>query len=85
MKVNGEMVPAFEDVVFGLAPGQVSDVFQSQFGFHIAKVFEKRPAGQMELAEVREGIRERLLERARNEAIGAVVDELKKTAKIEVE
>ena len=32
------MVEAFENVVFPLAPGQVSDIFQTEFGFHIAKL-----------------------------------------------
>jgi parvulin-like peptidyl-prolyl isomerase len=57
---RGQMVQTFEDVVFAMEPGQVSDVFQSEFGYHIAKVFEKRPAGRIPLEEVREFIRERL-------------------------
>ena len=32
------MVPEFEDVVFNMQPGEVSDVFKTRFGLHIAKV-----------------------------------------------
>jgi peptidyl-prolyl cis-trans isomerase SurA len=39
---RGEMVPEFEAVVFRIKEGEVSDVFETPFGFHIAIVDEKR-------------------------------------------
>jgi len=35
---RGQMVPEFEEVVYSLREGEVSEVFESEFGFHIAKV-----------------------------------------------
>ena len=39
---RGSMVPQFDQVVFSLQPGEVSDLVETQYGFHIIKVEEQR-------------------------------------------
>jgi peptidyl-prolyl cis-trans isomerase D len=52
----GEMVPAFESAAFGLQPGEMSDIVESPFGFHLIKVEERSEGGQQPIEEVREEI-----------------------------
>ena len=80
---RGQMVEEFEDVVFNLGEGQISDVFRSRFGFHVAKVYAREPAAVPSLEDVKEQVTEAIEEQMRSEAIDAFIDELKSTAKIE--
>ena len=57
---RGRMVPEFETAAFALQPGQVSELVKSQFGFHIIKVIDKKPATARSLDEVRPQIEDQL-------------------------
>ncbi len=53
---RGRMVPVFEETVFSLQPGEISAVVESQFGFHIIKLLEIKPAALTPFIEVKENI-----------------------------
>lgn len=57
---RGKMVAPFEAVAFSLEPGSVSDLVETQFGYHIIKVEAKEPQRTRSLDEVRNSIVERL-------------------------
>jgi peptidyl-prolyl cis-trans isomerase D len=59
---RGRMVKEFEDAAFALKPGEVSEPVKSKFGYHILKLEGKRPGGVQPLSEVRDTIREKLLQ-----------------------
>lgn len=80
---RGKMVEEFEDVVFNLGSGEVSDVFQTRFGFHIAKVYDRKPTAFAKLEEVKDQIAEKLTQNLQSKAIEDFVDQLKSKAKIE--
>ena len=81
--VKGQMVEEFEDVVFNLSIGQVSDIFCTRFGFHIAKVYDRKPGVIPSIEEVKSRIENELKEQMREEAINTFIDQLKSKAKIE--
>jgi peptidyl-prolyl cis-trans isomerase C len=64
------MVEEFEDVVFNLSAGETTDIFETRFGLHIARLVEKRPEEILPLREVYDQIAEELY-RQRIQAAGA--------------
>ncbi|MCX5677019.1 MAG: peptidylprolyl isomerase [Planctomycetota bacterium] len=80
---RGRMVEEFENTVFKMKPGEVSDIFASRYGFHIVKVFDRKPAGPASIEEVDGYIRSRLAADAHNVAIEKFLDGLRTAAKVE--
>ncbi len=80
---RGKMVREFEEVVFGLPVGGVSRVFRTVFGFHIAKVLDRKPKGLRPFREVQDEIRKEVVEQRRTKLLENFVDRLRESAVIE--
>jgi len=81
---KGQMVPSFEKAAFALKPGEISPVIETQFGYHIIKVAEKKPAEATDFKDVKIQIDEYLKGQKVNEAIQKYLADARKTAKIEI-
>jgi PPIC-type PPIASE domain len=79
---RGEMVDEFEAVVFQLPVGARSGIFRSVFGFHIATVLERKPAGQLPLKDVEPQIVDILTGEKRQKAVEDYLDQLRAQADI---
>lgn len=62
---RGQMVKPFEDAAFALKSGELSDVVETEYGYHIIKVVEKKPETVIPLDD----IKERLSQHLKNEKI----------------
>ncbi|MEO0336505.1 MAG: peptidylprolyl isomerase, partial [Pseudomonadota bacterium] len=58
---KGRMVPEFEEAAFAGEPGKVSEPVQTQYGFHLIEVQDKKPETITSFDEVKEEIAELLL------------------------
>ncbi|MFL5318703.1 MAG: peptidyl-prolyl cis-trans isomerase [Myxococcaceae bacterium] len=81
---RGVMPPKFDEICFKLGVGQVSDVVESEYGYHLFKVLEKKPASKKQLSDVRLQIEEKLLKEKRANAQKEFVKELRAKADIKV-
>jgi peptidyl-prolyl cis-trans isomerase D len=57
---KGRMVPEFDAAVFAMQPGQVSDLVKTQYGYHIIKLVDKKPATTRPYAQVRQQLHDQL-------------------------
>ncbi|MBN2089582.1 peptidylprolyl isomerase [candidate division KSB1 bacterium] len=71
---RGEMVQGFEHVVFNMQIGEVSDVFQTEFGFHIAKVYDHKQPEKVPFEKVKDDIVKHLWEEKRNKKVEGYLD-----------
>jgi peptidyl-prolyl cis-trans isomerase C len=82
--VRGQMVKSFEKAAFSLPVGGVSDVIQSEFGYHIIKVEEKKAPSKLRIEDVKDDLKEYLFRSAAREQYNKFVDGLRKKAVVDL-
>lgn len=50
---RGVMVPQFEEVAFGLEPGEISDVFETDYGFNVIMMTDRKEPTRIPFAEIK--------------------------------
>jgi peptidyl-prolyl cis-trans isomerase C len=80
----GQMVPEFDKVAFTLKAGDVSDLVETQFGYHIIKVVDKQNARLIPIDEAKPQIEQYLGQQNKQEQTQAFVETLKSKAKIDI-
>ena len=81
---RGQMDPAFEGAAFSVKPGEISDLVESSYGFHIIKVDQHQAANLPAFDEVKSDIRNMLVERGQQEGLSKLIEDAKTRAKIEI-
>lgn len=80
---RGTMVPAFDEAVFAMEVGALSEIVESPFGVHLIHKTGQEDAKDVEFEDVRDKVRDFLRHAMRGEAISGYVEELKEKAVIE--
>jgi parvulin-like peptidyl-prolyl isomerase len=72
----------FDEVVFKLKPGQVSEIFETERGYHFVLVRDRREARKADFEKVKPQIKKFLIQEERAKLIDQLVERLEKEEKI---
>lgn len=81
---NGTHVSTLDDAFFKLKPGEVGPLTKTEYGFHIIKAIDHKPAGSKTLAEATPGIRAELEQAAVAKKLRDWLTQARASAKIEI-
>jgi peptidyl-prolyl cis-trans isomerase C len=81
---RGQMVPSFDKAAFEQKKGVVGDIVETQFGYHLIKVTDRKEAGTMSYDEMKDKIAQHLKQEKVNQQMSQYIDQLKSKGKIEI-
>jgi len=80
---RGKMVKPFEDASFGVPVGEISDIVETTYGYHIIKVIERKPE-EKPFEDVKDNMKTKLEQEKRNQVYDDNLEKLKKKANFKV-
>ena len=79
---RGQMTPAFENTAFELEIGKISEIVETEYGYHIIKVTEHKDATTTSLEQAKDDIIRQLTQTKQSELAEEYIESLKAGAKI---
>lgn len=79
---KGRFTPEIENVAFSLRKGEVSDLIENDYGYHIVKVEDKKPSRQIPFLEIKEKLKAELTSSYQAEKKEKLIKRLRENAAI---
>lgn len=74
---RGQMVKEFEDAAFAMNVGDLSEPVQTQFGWHLISLTDKKESSTLPFEQIKEQLREQLLAEKQQKAYTSKINQLK--------
>ena len=81
---KGRMAPEFEKTAFALKKGEISDIIQTNFGFHIIKLEDKKEESIRPYSTVKDQLEKRVAVDKKKKSVDEYVQKISKDADIEI-
>lgn len=81
---RGNFVKPFEEAAFAAAPGAVVGPVKTTYGYHVVKVYDKKPAGARSFEEVKPQLLAEQREQAQRDAFEGLITDLRRQATIRI-
>lgn len=81
---RGRLMPELEEVAFKLKPGEISDIVETIYGYHIIKMEEKFPPTQLTFDEIKDKVKKEIEEKRRKEIEETLLKRLKEKGRVEI-
>ncbi|MBW2545242.1 MAG: peptidylprolyl isomerase [Deltaproteobacteria bacterium] len=80
---RGQMVKPFEDAVFSMKSGEISDIVETDFGYHLIKAGERKPEMITDYKDIKDKLTQYLKQMKTGEEVKKYIEKLEEQAKIE--
>jgi Parvulin-like peptidyl-prolyl isomerase len=80
---RGQMVKPFEKAAFSMKPGEISDIVETDFGYHLIKAGDRKPEMITDYKDIKDKLAQYLKQMKTGEEVKKYIEKLKEQAKIE--
>lgn len=82
---RGKMVEEFDVILFSMNKGEISPVFQTQFGYHIATIFDEKSEERMSLEDCEEEVKAAVKHKMTEACVDKWLEKVQAKADIKIE